>query len=592
MSPLLVFIHKMRAPFTMISHQTISEFLLAARYGNTLKIEEMIKFHGKELVNKQDNFGTTALHLAVMHGHIDTIKLLLSQPKIKISLNAYENLEEGSHYSPLDMAIKYHQSIDIIEILLNAGASTNNTTEQILEWIFGSDLLSGAEENNLITVGDYQAFEQAIGILEILVKDIPEMLYIGDMPLTITLKFVSSYLTDPQAKLLVKNLIDNLIEDDGDIDHIETSYLLAKDFTHAFASDKNYDVLNTYFVGMMAAEGHLPPFVVQSFHDAVVDYAGLANYTDLQTTVFSELKTTYYAADFAAKNAGLYDTSKMLYQMYSEGKTILLPTIWKEHAIDIILDKNLGLYFVSNAGDRHETLFPGVHAYKNTTPIEVDDIYHILTNGNQYNLEYENYYKLGLVAEPDFSQSFSDQTYGNCGLYSLLMANWTLTYINIYKYTDNPILSRELADLWHKDIAEHHKTLVLEKYLSQPYFADDNPLYDALTVYESKLDHPEKFEQATLLLDYLTSPDHIIEFREYYEKNHEMFSPDLTKFMEKRGYESVLYPEDILIQTAELDLGGQYNATNIPATQTTLIYCVIDLNDEIIPNLNLIESFA
>lgn len=580
----------------MISDHIVTEFLLAARYGNSAKMKEMIESHGIELVNKQDNFGTSALHLAAMYGQSDIIDLLLSQSNIDVNLKAYQDIELESHYTPIDMAIKYHQPKESIQTLLNAGASTKNAPEQILEWLFGSDLLSGTEENNLITVGNYQSFEQAVDILEILVNKIPEMLYIGDMPLTVTLKVVSAYLTDDRAKSKINKLIDDITIHDPEVNYIENSFLLAKDFTHAFASDKTYEVNNPNFKGEMPAEGHLSPFVVQSFLESVMDY-NLANYTDLKITVFSELNSSYHAADMAVKNAGLYDTSKMLYQMYDEGKTILLPTTWEEHAIDIILDKNLGLYLVANAGQRHETLFPGVHAYKNTSPIEVDDIYNILTNGNQYYLEYDNYYKLGLVADEGFSQSFPDQDYGNCGLYSLLMANWSLTYINIYKYTDNPVLSKELADLWHQDIVEHHKTLVLKNYLSQPYFADDEPLYDALTVYESKLDHPEKFEQTTLLLDYLTSPEHVIAFRDFYEDNQPLFSSELTHFMKKRGYDSVLYPEDMLTETAELDLGGVEafilpDSSGLENNQTTLIYCVIDLNEELNQTANQMGLFA
>lgn len=583
---------------SQISHQSITEFLLAARYGHTAEIEEMINQHGPELTNKQDHFGTSALHLAVMYGHKDVVSFLLATPNINTNLSAYEHGEEPISYSPLDMAIKYQQPIEIIEQLLDAGASTEQP-EKILDWLFQQDIFTEieteTEESNLITVKNFPAFEQGVNTLELLVKKLPCMSHILETPLTVVLKVVNSYLSDANAKILIEKLIDKMANNAELND--EDSFILAKDFTHAFASDKTYDVITKNFESDMAAEGHLPPFVVQSFLDSVVDYGRLANYTDLKKTVFSELNTTYHAADFAVKNAGIYDTSKMLFQMYSEGKTVLLPTTWEEHAIDIILDKDLGLYLFSNAGERHDTLFPGVHAYKNTSPIEVDDIYQILTNGHRYNLEYEHYYKLGLVAEPDFSQTFPDQVYGNCGLYSLLMANWSLTYINIYKYTDNPILSKELADLWHKDVVEHHKTLILEKYLSQPYFADDKPLYDALTVYESKLDHPEKFEQTKLFLDYLTSSEHVIEFRDFYEHNQDAFSPELTNFMEKRGYDSVLYPEDILIQTAELNLGSpetvaSLEPSGLATNQTTLIYCVIDLNQELIQNLNPIESFA
>lgn len=547
----------------MTAHQKTTEFLLAARYGHYDLVENFLYSDGLSLINAQDHFGTSALHLAAMYGQKDILSLLLSQPEIDANLQAYLNYESNTTYSPLDMAIKYKQPIDIIRMLVEAGASTNHS-EVLLEMLFhGSCGVIENEKTAVVSIVNYDEFEQSLNILDMLIKNVQPMSYIGYIPISIVLQSLNASVADPKAKMLVEKLIEQVSV--YDTDRYDHAFLIAKDFTHAFPSNHHYTVKNDLFSGEISAEGHLRPFVTNSFYDSVVDYQkiiknnfsasdyhseisgmNLANYMALKFHVFSELNTAYYLADLSVKHAGLYDTSKILYQFYSEGKTILIPTGWEGHAIDIVIDKNLALYTVANAGDRYTTFLPGgVHAYHYTSPISVEDIYEILNNSSQHNLEYEHYYKLGLLNNHDFSSEFPDQLYGNCGIYSLLMANWSLTYINIYKQTNDPILSKQLSDLWHQDVLEHHKTYVLKEYLSDPYFSDDKPLYDVLINYQIKLDHKEKIEQTELMLDYLTSPKHLIDFKEFYDKNQDQFSLELTEFIQKKGYGTLINTTDV-----------------------------------------------
>lgn len=528
----------------MATHQKNDELFLAISKNDEEKVSSLIGLHGKNLLNSQDELGSSALHLAVMNGHLDMAKLLLLQKDINPNLQAYKHPQQNNTFSPLDIAIKYNQPVEMIALLLQNGATTAYPTDLLMMLI-----------DNAFTPDGMTFKQETIDILNLLVQKIPSIAYIEGKPLSSILSQLGSYVDKPEAKVSIQKVIDILIEQD--LKNYAEKFILAKNFTHAFPSANVYSTINIYSKDSVHAEGHFTVFTVKSFFDSHSDYlrilheqggekVNIANYGELKKNVFSELNTTFYVAHKALQNAGLYDVSELLYSLYNEGHTLLLPTGWHRHAIDIILDKSLGLYIVANAGDRYQKLPSGIKAYENHSPISTDDIYKIINNQNQFNLEYEQYYELVLQKNNAFSQSFPNQDYGNCALNSLLLANWSLTYINIYKQTNDPVLSKQLTDLWHQDIVEHHKTLSLKNYLSDPYFKDDKPLYDALVKYEVKLDHPEKFEQSRLILSYLTSPEHIAGFKHFYKKHQTDFSSDLKQFIQQSGYTKPILMNDVL----------------------------------------------
>lgn len=553
----------------MVKHQKTDELFLAISKDDYEKVNTLIHLYGKNLLNSQDELGSSALHLAVMHGHINIAKLLLSQQDIQPNLQAYKHPQQSNTFSPLDMAIKYNQSIEMIGLLLQHGVTTAHPTE-LLMMLINSDFSE-----------DGMTFKQeTIDILDLLVQKIPSIAYVDGKPLSSILYQLGAYLDKPEAKISIQKVIDILIEQD--LKNYAEKFILAKNFTHAFPSANIYATINTYSKDLIHAEGHFTAFTVKSFFDSQLDYLNIlrhqheegeiVNYTELKKNVFSEINTSFYVAHKALANAGLYDVSQLLYNLYDEGYTLLLPTGWHRHAIDIILDKPLGLYVVANAGDRYITLPSGVKAYENHSPISVDDIYKIINNQDQFDLEYDQYYELSLQKNNSFSQVFPNQDYGNCALNSLLLANWSLIYINLYKQTHDFILSKELADLWHRDMVEHHKTLSLKNYLSDPYFKDDKPLYDALVKYQVKLDHPEKVEQTHLILNYLTSPQHIAGFKHFYKKHQADFSSDLKQFIYKNSYANTILMNDVfasdmvinsniinkIINLTDLNLGQDY----------------------------------
>ena len=83
----------------------------------------------------------------------------------------------------------------------------------------------------------------------------------------------------------------------------------------------------------------------------------------------------------------------------------------------------------------------------------------------------------------------------------------------------------------------------------------------------------------------------------FYEHNQQAFSPELTRFMEKKGYDAILHPEDILIQTTELDLGAPETLVSekpneSEVCQTRLDYFDLDFNQDLNQSASPIESFA
>ena len=524
----------------MITHQKTTEFLLAARSGDFCQVSDLLNLYGKQLLNSQDHFGSSALHMSVMYGHQELVALLLAQPGIKVNLQAYQDTGMGNTYSPLDLSIKYKQPVEMVELLLQSGASSHYPIMllvMLFEQALGTD--------------DYQIFEQAIIKLDAIEKKIPQIIYLDGTPLSTILCQVNCFIDNPQEKLLMQKMIDTIVN--NDVNHYADKYVTAKNFTHAFPSSHRYSTINKISKSLFESEGHFTVFTVKSFHEAVIDYQvilnmDIANYNKLKTEVFSEVGAAFYGAEKAILNAGLYDTSQMIYQLYNDGQAILLPTGWSGHAVDVILDKSLGLYVVANSGEKHESLSSGLTAYNHhkDNPISPDEIYYILNNEDQYNLEYEHYYNLALTKNTNFSQVFPHQEYGNCALNSLLLASWSLIYINIFKSTQDHVIAKEMADCWHKDIVEHHKTMTLKNYLADPYFKDDKALYDALIKYEAKIDHVEKEAQTQLMLDYLTSSEHVSAFESFYKKNQGKFSSDLKNYIQDNGYNTALKIEDVL----------------------------------------------
>jgi serine/threonine-protein phosphatase 6 regulatory ankyrin repeat subunit B len=87
---------------------------------HALEDVQMLLRYGAD-VNASDNFGTTALHAAIMRQRIDIIDTLLQH-------NADVNVCVEQHTTPLMLAISLQASTEVVEILLKHGADVNFVT--------------------------------------------------------------------------------------------------------------------------------------------------------------------------------------------------------------------------------------------------------------------------------------------------------------------------------------------------------------------------------------------------------------------------------------------------------------------------------
>ncbi len=408
---------------------------------------------------------------------------------------------------------------------------------------------------------DPEELSEFLHIFEKLVTKIPEVAFLEGWPISINLIENYNRDSDAESRMILQNLID-ILEKAHPNDYLQP-YLIAKNFTHAFPSSNEYVTTNEWANDLFQAEWYFKSYALKSFHASFVDYlnnlvsannqSDVANYVNFKKHIFSEINTSYNIAEYYADKVGLYETSIELYVLFEGGETILLRSGWEGHAVDIILDKGLNLYIVANAGDRYLDLPSGVRAYNINAPITPDSIYQILNNEDKQHLEYDQYYDLHLTENPIFSQDFPNQEYDNCAYNSLLLANWSLTYLNLYKDSVNPLEAKVMANSWHNDVVEHHKTVVLKNYLADPYLKGDQVLYDTLIHHEKQLDHPEKIVQTNLILNYLTSEGHLELFTKYYNEHLAEFSPELSQFIELNGHkEKVIYAHDVLEEAFDI----------------------------------------
>ncbi|HRE31763.1 MAG TPA: hypothetical protein PLD88_07315, partial [Candidatus Berkiella sp.] len=240
-------------------------------------------------------------------------------------------------------------------------------------------------------------------------------------------------------------------------------------------------------------------------------------------------------------------------------ETILLTSGWDGHAIDIILDKELNLFMVANSGERFSKLKSGLNAYDMQFALTVDDIYLILNNRDQLDLEFKEFYDLGLERNDAYSFNMPEQLYGNCAWYSQEIAQKALMFIEIAKSTGNLKLAFDIAEQWFHEYLDFHETYVLQSYLEDP-FLEVAALGDILVDYHMTLSTPQAQERAQLILNVLTDDVHKSDFAKYCERHSNDFTPQFIELMAEKGYNipglnpplDVLREEDMLVWETDM----------------------------------------
>lgn len=536
-----------------------------ARRGDLCAIEQAVALGAP--IDQEDLFGSTPLHLATLYEHRPVVEYLLAQGA-QVNSEAYFTFTESNMltYTPLDLAIKYNSSPEVLSMLLSHGAESadwENTFYSLFETLC-LEMMTRSEPTALFDLtlakmttlgterGDFIAYDP----ISTCFAEILGMLEQGSY---------TDRLQAAQALILTAN------EPYQEAEKFE----LAKNLLHTFPSDKTYALSIRDRIVEVDAQGYmsipatlLAAKSVTAYTDSLIANADttafqrenpdpLAGY---KIPIFEAITDCFQQSAQTVIHHGWQEVSQNLYQEYQAGQTLLLPSGWEGHFINIILDPDLNLLLVANAGQQYPELTPGLNAYDLHAPIEMHHIYQILNTENQIDLEYKLHYDLGLSPNLQYSFETNPQVFGNCGWNSQRVAEQGLLMLELYKLTNDSELSLSTAQIWFEELDSFHQTMVLADYLKQPYL-EVAALTDILFDYHSVLDSPAKIERATMILEPLSAIDSPIDLQAYYAEHSEAFSHDLVNLMHERGYlpvppaESVLLLEDLFVTEDSLSEG-------------------------------------
>jgi hypothetical protein len=447
-------------------------------------------------------------------------------------------------YTAVDLAAKYSPNAKTLSLLLQKGAHSSNLHNVI------SDLL----EHMVDTIEKYvyPKFDLLLSKIEALAQNELHSLWCDvskELPMGMVLELLATAIPQPNFHSRINESIQKIYA----LDTIEenNSYILAKILLHTFPSNKTY----TYQFGTqkieLSAEGFYTCYAVQQATNNLKAYqqtiAGQIDFLGFQLVhphnyytaeQFSELKAsivghTSYLFDYAAQaafNAALPEISEKMYARFSAGETILLPSGWEGHTIEVILNKNLNLFIVANGGDRYSGIKAGINAYHYDYNFNAQDIYNILNNENKVDLEFKGLYDYGLTPDNMFSIYTPEQKYGNCSWYSQLLAEQALLFLDIKEAIGNTDIAKELSEIWFRQIDNYHQTNILKSYLENPSL-EPRAIEDILLNYHNELSTPAEIERGKLILEYMTQPTHQLELDAFISSHQPTLSQPLKQLI-------------------------------------------------------------
>ncbi len=543
----------------------------AARIGDLLSVKKLIAMGAD--VNEKDLFKSTPLHMAAMYGHKAVAEYLI-QHGANIDAKTYKM--DNVALTPLDLAALYSPNTEMFSYLLNKHAQPDHWDTLMFSLL--------EKVVNSYEVKDFKTFELNLNKIDIASCNKNALWVFTDMevkPIWLLHKVFASEIKDVQYYNRIMQTVDLLLANDKN--SLVKHYIAAKNLLHAFPSDETYHykigpnkvklTASGYYaiIAVDLAANTLAAFQqkivgkqdVEAFQSLKEHYPhsdqfilqNIENFTQEKLHLFKHLENTFKQAAEVSAKGGLYEISAEQFKHYEQGKTILIPSGWDGHALDIIIDKSLNLFMVANAGERFEGLEPGLNAFNMQFALTADDFYSMVNNEEEAELEFKKFYDLGLEQNETYSFLFPSQTYGNCAWYSQQIAQKALLFIELSKSINDPVLAMSIAELWFKEYTEFHQTEVLKTYLEDP-FLEVTALGDILKNYHMDLSSPYQKERSKLLLDHLMDSHHQSDFEAYCKANQlelgKMFAAADAAF-EKLSLEDIIrWDNDNVVESITL----------------------------------------
>lgn len=526
----------------------------AAKDGN---LAEIIKLNKEGIdLNSKDPHQSTALHIAALFDQQPIITYLIKQ-------GAWVNDKGYQGFTPLQLAV-YKENYAIARLLITEGkADLRVTNEQSLNALtqLTLNLIQALEPltSKASTPADIEKIKDILSTLEVASthcapychfspfgdKSHPEKI----IPLSLELRLLTSYAPTLEIKTLLLSLADKIAR----IDPTEEVFVQVKNFLQVFPTGSSYELkLDETKSILVTADGYYALETTKLAKNSINEYLQQLNRVNTDKTqlaIFTEILHIYSRAEKWLSEANIPQTAQEALKLFQQGETILLPSGWNNHFVDVILSKPQQAYLVSNSG-LTDTLNPaGISIYHVQDPEKIDQrfIHQTLTNKQQILFEFINMYEYGIIQKVGHLPTPLQQ-YGNCAWESHKNAMKGLIFLELLNKGFSVSTAEELTASYAHEWGSFHETYQIEQFLAISSGLGAEILIDAMgTLYKKLAQHDEDaFKQADKMLSIL-STTHAQEFNHWLQKN-QIFpgekaaaSVQAVEIMNEKNYSSTIF---------------------------------------------------
>ncbi|MBS0288407.1 MAG: ankyrin repeat domain-containing protein [Proteobacteria bacterium] len=497
---------------------------MAAKKGDTIEI--LTLFCNGFNVNQTNSRNITPLDVAAMYGQTNAVKIL-------VQIGGWVNEGAYEDHTPLHFAL-LNSHYDTAEVLLKMGKANPNLRDINGKNAF--DITVDHLENRIDAYNLNPSDQGQAGIVEVLnmisllanYADQPALFHetsitqpqetLFETPVSVILKVLGSTVTSQE----IRNLIIDTANEVDALFPTEQVFINAKDLLATFPTGQEYQANLGGVNAWVAADGHYGLYTTELASNSLGLFSQqLDNVDPLKQDVFSSMYITFqHSLELIAKSAQPYAASTAL-NLYETGNTVLIPSGWDGHFIDIILSSQQAWYVTANSGDRYHGEYPqytpdpaGVIIYEMTDPglIDTQFIYNAANNMDRMKLEIDLPYDYDIFGVLDIFER-PDQLFENCAWESHRDAVEGLAYVELVNRNIEQETAKTLANTYFQEWDDFHGNYMIEHYLSQNPILPVQAMLDVLQNIQQ--DPSPSHDHGQRIANALISPIYIDEFKEW-----------------------------------------------------------------------------
>jgi len=413
------------SPIRVNSKPQPIELHLAARKGDVSEISRLLKAGVN--VNSEDHLSSTPLHLACMFGKTEAAALL-----IRHGANLNDLSYDG--FSVLQLAVNHGRYETLASLVAQGLVDATKTTVKgttPLNMLFDSFIqkMTSPELANK-TPKALQEINQIVDAIDTISQHCGKYCHYSSsfiaqnaagvqstqhyhFPISMQLKIYAGYAPTNELRSKILQVANDIFS----FDKSETAFINAKNLLNVFPTGQLYHVK----VGptdriIVKADGHFKLYTTELAKRSLTAFTQKLHTEKadaIKTVVFERLKEIYENAYEFLKKMGDPQAIDQYFELYEQGKTILIPSGWEGHFVTLFASKTQTVVGVGNSGDRYAGNQSGTTFYKTTDQLDPEFIKAMAFNQSKQVFEYDKMCEYGLLQKIG-TIAMQEQKYGNC----------------------------------------------------------------------------------------------------------------------------------------------------------------------------------